>query len=65
MEFYTPENIGNILQIGRTNLYKILKYAEEKEVFTVVRIGKSIRVPKAEFDKWCENGCKGLDLYKK
>ncbi len=61
MEFYTPEDIGKILQIGRTNLYRILNYAEKNDVFTVVRIGKMIRVPKESFNKWCENGCKDLD----
>lgn len=47
-ETYTPSEIQTILGISRTAVYQWI----QKPPFTIVRIGRSIRVPKASFDKW-------------
>lgn len=45
-EFYTVQDIQNILRIGRNQAYKVIK------AMPYMRIGKSIRVSKIAFDEW-------------
>ena len=42
-----------MLSLGRNSTYSFLEkvYAEQKP-FRVIKIGKSIRVPKTSFDNW-------------
>ena len=47
---YTPEEIQNILGVSRPTVYKLLK----KRPFHILKIGRSIRVPKHEFDVWLD-----------
>lgn len=50
---YRVEDIAEILEIGRTSAYSLIK--EEK--FKFVRIGNAIRVSRKSFDAWLD----GLD----
>lgn len=57
---YGVEDIQVMLSLGRNSTYSFLeKVYEEQKPFRVLKIGKSIRVPKASFDNWL-NG-KGND----
>ena len=47
---YTVEDITQILGIGRTSAYLLVKEGH----FKIVRIGNAIRIPKRSFDKWLE-----------
>lgn len=49
-QVYTVEDIANILGIGRTSAYNIVKEGH----FRVVRIGNAIRVSKKSFDQWLD-----------
>ena len=41
MVFYTPEEIQNILKIGRSSTYRLIEKAiNNKDMFSVKRIGK-------------------------
>lgn len=51
---YTVEEIADILGIGRTSAYSLVKEGH----FKVVRIGNAIRVSKKSFDEWLDS----LDL---
>ncbi|MBO5448549.1 MAG: helix-turn-helix domain-containing protein [Ruminococcus sp.] len=48
---YTVSEIQDILGVGRTAAYNIVKAG----YFKVVRIGGSIRVPKRSFDAWLDS----------
>ena len=48
---YTVNEIQDILKIGRSSAYSLIK----KEVFKSVRIGGIIRISKQSFDKWLDN----------
>lgn len=50
---YGAEDIQVMLSLGRNSTYSFLEkvYAEQKP-FRVIKIGKSIRVPKTSFDNW-------------
>ena len=48
---YTVEQIADMLNIGRTIAYQIVK----QEEFRIVRIGNVIRVAKKSFDEWLES----------
>ena len=57
---YGVEDIQVMLSLGRNSTYSFLeKVYEEQKPFRVLKIGKSIRVPKTSFDNWL-NG-KGND----
>ena len=51
---YTVEEIAQILGIGRTSAYLLVKEGH----FKIVRIGNAIRISKRSFDKWLDS----LDL---
>ena len=45
---YTVEDITQILGIGRTSAYLLVKEGH----FKIVRIGNAIRISKRSFDEW-------------
>ena len=48
---YTVDEIQDILEIGRTAAYKLVK----QNLFRSVRIGGSIRISKKSFDAWLDS----------
>ena len=51
--FYSVSDVQKALHISRTKAYEFVKETYEKQSpFKVVRIGTSIRVPKADFCEW-------------
>lgn len=51
MVFYTPEEIQNILKIGRSSTYRLIEKAiNNKDMFSVKRIGKQYRIERRSFD---------------
>ena len=51
---YTVDDIAQILVIGRTSAYILVKEGH----FKIVRIGNAIRISKRSFDEWLDS----LDL---
>ena len=51
---YTVDDIAQILGIGRTSAYILVKEGQ----FKIVRIGNAIRISKRSFDEWLDS----LDL---
>lgn len=51
---YTVDDIAQILGIGRTSAYILVKEGH----FKIVRIGNTIRISKRSFDEWLDT----LDL---
>lgn len=50
---YGAEDIQVMLSLGRNSTYSFLeKVHAEQKPFRVIKIGKSIRVPKTSFDNW-------------
>ena len=47
---YTVGEIAEILDIGRTSAYKLIRSGQ----FQTVRIGTAIRISKASFDDWLD-----------
>lgn len=47
---YTVENVADILGIGRSSAYSLVKEGH----FKIVRIGTTIRVSKKSFDEWLD-----------
>ena len=47
---YTVGEIAEILGIGRTSAYKLIRSGQ----FQMVRIGSAIRISKASFDDWLD-----------
>ena len=47
---YTVGEIAEILGIGRTSAYKLIRSGQ----FQTVRIGSAIRISKASFDDWLD-----------
>ncbi len=45
---YTVEEIAEILGVGRTSAYRLVK----QEHFRTVKIGTAIRISKKSFDNW-------------
>lgn len=45
---YTVDEIAEILDIGRTSAYKLVK----QNLFKSVRIGATIRISKKSFEEW-------------
>lgn len=45
---YTVDEIAEILDIGRTSAYKLVK----QNLFKSVRIGTTIRISKKSFEEW-------------
>lgn len=53
MVFYTPEEIQNILKIWRSSTYRLIEKAiNNKDMFSVKRIGKQYRIERRSFDRW-------------
>ena len=48
---YTVDEIQDILGIGRTSAYSLVK----QKVFHSVRVGGSIRISKKSFDAWLDS----------
>lgn len=52
---YDIEDLQNLLGIGRTRAYQLVKEAYEKQQpFKVIKLGKLYRIPKKTFDDWME-----------
>ena len=47
-EFYTSEQVMDILQIGRDRFYQLVRHPE----FPALKVGSEWRIPKREFDAW-------------
>ena len=47
---YTVGEIAEILGIGRTSAYKLIRSGQ----FQTVRIGSAIRISKSSFDDWLD-----------
>ena len=45
---YSVDEIAGILCISRSSAYNLVK----TQAFTIVRIGRAIRISKASFDEW-------------
>ena len=53
LETYTAEEIMEILNIGKTAVYELIKDSYiNKNNFKVLKIGKLYRIPKKSFDEW-------------
>ena len=48
---YTVQEIAQILGIGRTSAYYLVKEGH----FKIVRIGNAIRISKRSFDQWLDS----------
>lgn len=48
---YRVEEIAEMLDIGRSSAYELVK----KNLFKTVRIGMSIRISKSSFDEWLDS----------
>ncbi len=53
-QVYLASDIQRTLGLGRTKTYDFLNqvYAQENPPFRVIKVGTSVRVPKASFDAW-------------
>ena len=58
MELYSAKDIQRILKLGRDKTYKLLN----SKGFPSIKIGRDIRVPKDEFDKWIKRNT-GKEVY--
>jgi excisionase family DNA binding protein len=45
-----PEEAASLLRVGRTKLFQLVWSGE----LPVVRIGRSVRLPRAELERWIE-----------
>ena len=48
--FYTPEDVMNILHLGRSQVYKLFN----SETFPSLKIGGSLRIDAKRVEEWCE-----------
>jgi DNA binding domain, excisionase family len=48
---YTVEEVMNMLTIGRSKAYELCNSGH----FTIIRVGRVIRVNKSSFDDWLNN----------
>mgnify|MGYP003295300745 CR=1 FL=1 len=51
MEFLTIKDVQKILRIGRDKAYRLVS----TKGFPKITLGGTVRIPKAEFEKWVEN----------
>lgn len=49
---YSVDDIMTILDISRSSAYSLIK----KNLFRSFKIGKQLRISKASFDEWLDNG---------
>lgn len=54
-ELLRPEQVGQILGVGRTKLYSMVRQGE----LPVVRIGRLVRIPRAALDAWIAERIQG------
>jgi len=47
-ELLRPEEVAQILGIGRTKLYSMIRQGE----LPVLRIGRLVRIPQSQLDSW-------------
>lgn len=52
-EVMTIKELQQFLKIGKNSAYDLVNRKE----FKVLRVGKSIRINKAEFLRWFDNAC--------
>lgn len=52
-EVMTIKELQQFLKIGRNSAYDLVNRKE----FKILRVGKSIRINKAEFLRWFDNAC--------
>lgn len=53
MNTYTAEDLMQILRLGKTAVYDLIKKSYKNgENFKVIKVGKQYRVPKSSFDCW-------------
>lgn len=50
MEFYTLKEVQEILKIGSTSAYALV----QRKDFPSMKIAGSYKIPKDEFEKWCQ-----------
>jgi len=56
-EFLRPDEVRAILRIGRSKLYEMIAQGE----LPVVRIGRTIRIPRAELERWVAEHTSGWE----
>jgi excisionase family DNA binding protein len=54
-ELLRPEEVAEILGIGRTKLYTMIRRGE----LPALRLGKLVRVPRTQLDEWIADQVKG------
>ena len=65
---YTVNEVAEILNISKSGAYNFVNDSADKNLFSVVRINKSIRIIKASFDNWLygkESNSIPVDMQKK
>lgn len=50
-EVLRPEDVQRILRIGRSKVYEMIARGE----LPVIRIGRVVRVPRRELERWIED----------
>ena len=55
---YTVKDIQEMLKISRTAAYKLINSNQ----FPIVRIGRSVRVPKEGFNQWSQVQCINMEV---
>ena len=55
---YTVKDIQEMLKISRTAAYKLINSNQ----FPIVRIGRSVRVPKEGFNQWSQVQCNNMEV---
>ena len=50
-EVLRPEDVQRILRIGRSKVYQMIARGE----LPVIRIGRVVRVPRRELERWIED----------
>lgn len=50
-EYITPEDVSKILKIGRNSTYKLINRPD----FPKIKLGKSFRIPKEDFEKYLDH----------
>ena len=56
---YTVKEIREILGISSSTAAKLIK----ANMFRSIRVGREVRIPKADFDAWIDNESKELNQY--
>ena len=56
---YTVKEITEILGISPSSAVKLIK----ANMFRSIRVGREVRIPKADFDAWLDNESKEVNRY--